>query len=443
MTTLHERSQPAAGADPDVDAVAAAHSFELRRATARQFAVHALLVAIGATSAIQVIGFTSTILTPVCLLLVPALFLMRPTAGQWGFLALAIGGLIAFFISSQINDLNMTDQRVLQWASFAVYFVGFVVLVNRDLTQACSLLCGLAVGTIAYYALPGSTYEAAFQSFADMWKYAFAPWVTIVGLYLLTWLRATLPLQAGFLLLLGGFSMQENYRSHAMVCLGSATILLIGWISAGKVPRWLQLSVVLGFAWALYTLAPKVAMSGIFGDAIARKTEIQVLAGVPMILAGRTESPLSVAAIMNRPWFGWGSADEISAEVFDHARSIAISFGFDPTLPIQTTWYLSNGAVSLHSVLLTAWAEGGVIAALLPIALLLAAVAIVWNSDRYGRWAPLAVVLAVQAMWDLLFSPTSYNLLPAFAMLAVLFTTCHLPRKTEKSPERLSLREVS
>lgn len=427
MTAVLQRPDPEASAGSDVDA--GPRSFELRRTRARSFAVNALLIVIGATSAIQVIGFTSTMLTPVCLLLVPGFLLMRPTWGQWAFLGLAIAGFVACFISSQLNDLSVMDQRVQQWASFAVYFVGFVVLVNRNVTQACSLMCGIALGTILYYELPGNTYEGAMTSFAEVWKYAWAPWVTIVLLYALTWLRATVPLQAAFLILLAGFSLEWNYRSHGMVCLGAAAILLVGWLAAGRVPRWLQLGVVAGLGVAAYTVLPRLAMSGLLGDAIARKTELQTSSGVPLILAGRTESPLSVAAIMDRPWFGWGAADNISAEVFEHGRSIAISIGFDPTLPIETSWYLSNGAVSLHSVLLTAWAEGGVIAALVPLAVLFAAVSVVWNASRYGKWAPLVVVVAIQAIWDLLFSPTSYGVLAIFAALAVVYTACHLPAR--------------
>lgn len=418
---------------PAAHVTAPSRAFELRRERARNFVLHAALIAIGATSAIQVIGFSSTMLSPVCLLLVPALLLMRPTLGQWVPLVLAVAGFIAFFVSSQLNDLSITDQRVQQWASFGLYFVGFIVLVDRNVAQACSLLCGIAIGAVLYYESPGNTYESL-TLFADVWKYAWAPWVTIVVLYALTWLRVNIPLQAVVLVLLAGFSMDQNYRSHAIVCLGAAAALLVGWISAGKVPRWLQLAVVAAIGTVLYVVAPKIAVTGVFGDAIARKTELQMTSGVPMILAGRTESPLSIAAIMERPWFGWGSADNISAEVFDRAKSIAIWIGFDPTLPIETSWYLSNGAVSLHSALLTAWAEGGVIAALLPLALLFAALAIVWNAVRYGRWAALVVTVAVQAAWDLLFSPTSYNILPTFAMLAVLFAACHLPKKSEAAP---------
>lgn len=403
-------------------------SFEMRRAQARRFATDAVLIALGATSAIQVMAFTSTMLSAACLVLAPALLLTRPTLGQWLPLALALVGFVAFFVSSRINDLGLLDQQVVQWASFAVYFVGFVVLAGRDLERGFSILCGIAIGTLIYYELPGNTY-ASLHVLADLWKYAWAPWVTTIALYVLTVLRVSVQLQAGFLLLLAGFSLEQNYRSHATVCIGAAAVLFVGWLAAGRIPRWMQLGVVAAFAAALYTVVPKIALSGIAGEAIQRKTELQTMSGVPLLLAGRTESPLSIAAILDRPWFGWGIADNISPEVFDRAKTIAIWIGFDPTLPVETTWYLSNGRVSLHSVLLAAWAEGGVLAALLPLGLLIAALAIIWNAPRYGRWAALAVVVSVQAVWDLLFSPTSYNILPTFAMLAVLFAAYHLPAK--------------
>jgi len=108
---------------------------------------------------------------------------------------------------------------------------------------------------------------------------------------------------------------------------------------------------------------------------------------------------------------------------------LAISLGFDPTQSFEQAWYAESGDVSLHSVLLAAWAEGGVFAALLPLGLLVAAVTIIFNASRYGRWAALAILVSVQAVWDLLFSPIGYNSLPGFAILAVLFGARHLPSK--------------
>ncbi|MCW2691052.1 MAG: hypothetical protein JWR37_5942 [Mycobacterium sp.] len=417
---------------PTADAPSA-RSFELRRAQAFRLLTDAVLVALGAVSGMQLGGFTLTMLTPICLVLAPAFFLSRPTLGQWLPLTLALVGFAAFFVSSQINHLSVTDQRVLQWAAFAVYYVGFLVLAGRDVERAFSLLCGIAIGTVIYYALPGGPFSG-FYLFADLWKYAWAPWVTIMILFVLTLLKVSVPLQAVFLIVLGGFSMVENFRSHAIVCVAAAAVLLVGRLATGTIPRWVQMAGVGAFGLGASTAVPAIALSGIAGDAIKRKTELQANSGVPPLLAGRTESPLSISAILDRPWFGWGTANNITPEVFERAKTLAIGLGFNPDFPIETSWYLANGAVSLHSVLLTAWAEGGLLAALLPIGLLAAALVIIWNAPRYGRWSALAVVVAVQAVWDLLFSPTSYNLLPTFAILLVVFAARHLPSRAESIP---------
>jgi hypothetical protein len=434
----------AAPPTPPVATLPSRGSFEIRRARARRVLTVVVLIALGATSGIHVLGYTLTGLIPVCLLLAPAVLLARPTLGQWLPLALAVIGFVAFFVSFQINHLSVIDQRgviderVLQWPAFAIYYVGFLVLAGRDLERACSILCGIAIGTLVYYLQPGKLPpDGAMDkwminlatTFSDIWKYAFGQWVVIIVVFLLIVLKVTVPLQAVFLVLLGGFSLVQQYRSLAANCVIAAVILLVSWLFAGKTARWLQLTIVAVFGTVIYTLVPKIVMSGLFGDAVRRQMEPQLDSGVPLILAGRTESPLSISAILSRPWFGWGSANNISTEVFEHAKTLAISLGFDPAFNFESLWYLKNGDVQLHSVLLGAWAEGGPFAGLLPLGLLVAALAIVWNAWRYGRWAALAVVVAVQAAWDLVFSPFAVNFLPGYAILAVLFAARHLPRE--------------
>jgi hypothetical protein len=418
-------------------------SFESRRRLAERLFVDLALIAVGATTVVQIMGYTLTLLTPICLLLAPALLLSKPTRGQLIPLAVAILGFSAFVVSAFVNDLAVgqfsslitTDQRVIQPLAFAIYYVGLFVLSGRDLERIFSLLAGIAIGSIGYITNAGYP-GAVMNTFESLWKYAWAPWATILILYLLAQLRVKLPVQATALFLLGGFSFSTNYRSHAIVCVATGAILLIGAMSGGSMARWFQLTVVGGFAAFIYVLVPRIALSGIAGEAVREKTELQQDAGVPMILAGRTESPLSLAAIWERPWFGWGTADNIDPAVFEHAKSLAISFGFDPSVPFEANWYLPNGSVSLHSILLSAWAEGGILAALLPITLLVFAVCVIWNASRYGRWAAVAVVVAVQATWDLLFSPTSYNMIPVLAVLAVVFVARHLPPKhSEAEPD--------
>lgn len=405
-------------------------TFESRRLSARRALTVVVLVGLGATSAIQLQGFTLTMFAPVCLFLAPAWFLTRPTLGQWLPLVLAIIGFVAFCISAQLNDLSMVDERVQQWAVFAVYYVGVVVLVGRDLLRCCSVYCGIAIGTAIYGLLPGNASAALYRSAADVWKYGLGQWAVIIVLFIVVILRFPLPLQALVLIAIGVFSMAQDYRSLATNCVLAGVIVLVGSLSAGKLSRWLQFVVVAAWGFAVYMWLPRLAASGLFGTAIQRKTESQLAEGVPLILAGRTESPLSVSAILERPWFGWASANNISAEVFDQAKRLAIAVGFDPTAALESSWYYPNGDVSLHSILLGAWAEAGLFSALLPLGLIIAALVMIWNAPRYGRWAALVIAVSIQAVWDLLFSPWSYGGLTGFVLLAVLFSARHLPAKS-------------
>ncbi len=417
-------------------------AFMRRRLLSREVFSSLALMLVGVTSGAQVMGFTVTGLSGLCFLLAPALLLTSTTVGQRVVITVSLLAFISFAISSQLNNVSVVDQRVIQWGSFLVYFVGFTVIAGRDLARLFSLATGLCVGSCLYYATSGLS-VGGLNGFADMWKYAYAPWVTVIGLFVLVRLRVSQSLQAVFLVLLAGASLVLNFRSHALVCLGSAAILLVTHFLGGKMSRVAQIGIVAVFGYALGTVIPAIARSGIAGQAVKLKTESQEISGVPSILAGRTESPLSIAAIMDKPFFGWGSANNITDEVFAHGEKIAASVGFDPSLQFNVLWHLPNGDTSLHSVLFSTWAEGGVFAALAPLMLLAIAATVVWNCPRYGVWAAPVVFIAIQAGWDLMFSPVSYNLLAIFAVLTVAFTSKHLlgrppgaRRRTETASQR-------
>ena len=76
--------------------------------------------------------------------------------------------------------------------------------------------------------------------------------------------------------------------------------------------------------------------------------------------------------------------------------------GFAPTFPFELYWRLPPSDYSaIHSILLGSWAEGGVLAVLLPLWLLVACIGVVWNNARFGRWTPLVLTVALQGIWDL------------------------------------------
>jgi hypothetical protein len=79
----------------------------------------------------------------------------------------------------------------------------------------------------------------------------------------------------------------------------------------------------------------------------------------------------------------------------------------------------------MHSSLLGSWAEGGLLAVLLPAWLLVACIGLVWNNGRFGHWAPLVVTLGLQGMWDLIYAPWTYNMIAEYACVALFFCAVH------------------
>jgi hypothetical protein len=79
--------------------------------------------------------------------------------------------------------------------------------------------------------------------------------------------------------------------------------------------------------------------------------------------------------------------------------------------------------------------EGGFLAVLLPLWLLAACVGVVWNSSRFGRWAPLVVTVAFQGIWDLLYAPWTYNMIAEFACIALFYCAVHFRGPVSVAPD--------
>ncbi len=76
---------------------------------------------------------------------------------------------------------------------------------------------------------------------------------------------------------------------------------------------------------------------------------------------------------------------KLTPELYAQAEHLAVRMGLAPTFPFELYWRLPPSDCSaMHSILLGSWAEGGVLAALLPAWLLAACIATVWNSTRFG-----------------------------------------------------------
>lgn len=384
----------------------------------------AALVAVGAISGLQLAGYTLTGLSVVCLVLAPAFLFMVHRGADLLPPTLALLGAVSFIASCLVNDVSLLWANVFASASFALYFVGLTVLTGRSIERIAMVLAGLGCGTIIFFVSKGIALTNT-GNLQDVWKYGIAPGATIILVVALTVARTRVLVQSTALFLLGLASLGLNYRSHALVCFLAAAILVTHKVFGSRIGRGWQFLGIIAFGQAFSYILPIIGRSGLFGAALQAKS-IQQDTDMPLLLAGRTEPPMSLTAIFDRPLLGWGSATNLTPDVYNRAEHLAVDIGYPPTFPFEGYWRLpATDYSAMHSILLGSWAEGGVLSALLPGWLLVACVAMVWNNQRFGRWAALALVVALQAIWDLLFAPWTYNMVPMCACAALLFCATH------------------
>ncbi|WP_415976054.1 hypothetical protein [Rhodococcus sp. 077-4] len=374
------------------------------------------LFMLGGTSALPLMNFTVTGFSVVCVAIGLAYMLPGPRRRTALPLVLAAVGTAAYLTSAWVNGTSYLSPDVFAFASFALYFCGITVLAH-DIERIATVLLGIAFGSVFFYAMIG-TFLTSAGSVVDLWKYGVAPSATIAVLYVLAVRRVHTPAVVAALMALGALSLVLNFRSHAVICCAVVLLLLLSKYRRGALSLGTRVVTLGVFAVAFTWMLEYSARAGLLGGSLREKVLMQSDGSIPMLLAGRTEPPLSLTAIAQQPLLGWGEADNISHDAYVQAQHVAMALGFDRSFPFEYAWKLSDGSISLHSILLGSWAEAGVLAVLLPLWLLWACYRLIFVADSAGAWTPLMMYLGMQAIWDILYSPWSYNLPAVFACLA-------------------------
>lgn len=385
----------------------------------------AFLFVLGAASALPLMNFTVTGFSLVCCAVAVAYLLPSTRRRNHVPLLFAALGTAAYLASAWVNATSFFAPNVLAFGAFALYFCGISVLA-RDIARIATVMVGIAFGTTVFFVLIGTLLTST-GSVVDLWKYGIAPATTVFVLYLAASNNASWRTATAALALLGCASLVLNYRSHALVCFGVALLLILSRYKRGSLSVTTRLASVVIFGAVFSWLLEFAARDGLLGQSLREKVLMQSNSSVPMLLAGRTEPPLSLTAIAQRPWLGWGEADNISHTAYTQAQQLAMNLGFDRSFPFEYAWKLPNGSISLHSILLGSWAEAGVLAALLPLWLLWASYRLIFVSGDAGPWTPVLMYLGMQASWDIIFSPWSYNLPAVFAVVACSYVALQSP----------------
>lgn len=393
---------------------------------------HLAVFAVGATSGLHILQYAVTGLSLVCLLLVPAYLLMTHRAADVLPVLLGAVGWISFAISALVNDVSLLWPNSLGPLAFSLYLIGLTVLTGRSLDLIAWVTGGIGLGSVIFFVSHGIELTKL-GGFLFLWKYGVAPPFTLVLLVVMATAKVRPRRQAAVLVALGLSSLILNFRSHALVCLLAGAVIFTYSVFGNRVKRGWQFAGVLGFGLLFGKVMPVLARTGIFGSTLQTKTFEQDSTQLPILLAGRTEPPMSITAIMDHPLLGWGSALRLTPDFYTRAEHLAVRWGYQPNFPFDAYWRLPPNDYSFHSILLGSWAEGGLLAALLPAWLLVACVGLVWNFTRYGKWGPLVITLGLQTFWDLLYNPWMYNAPAVYACLALLFCARHF-RGSPTSP---------
>lgn len=308
------------------------------------------------------------------------------------------------FPSSGVGEFGIGGLLILGFARLA-----------PDVDRAAHLTLTVAAANATYYLVVPQANTAG--SFALLWKYGLAYPAVFAVMYALCRRQRRL-LTSAALLVFGCISFLFDYRSAGLVCfLALAISSAAQRRQSGRPLRVLLLG--LAAAFALSSLLPMAIESGWFGSEVQQRTAGQIDQNGSLLLGGRKEPPLSIAAIRERPLTGWGSAENIDPATVSRAIVLAQqTFDMGSSDTFLPTWFREDGRVSLHSILLNAWVEAGVLAAVFPLSLVIVAgIALV---RCHGRWAPLVAVASAATVWNVLFSPWGNSQVVMLAVATVL-----------------------
>ena len=374
--------------------------------------------AFGATSALQLGGVVYTMLSALSCLLLPA-FLAGTERSK--FVVLLIGtsvtSQLAILSSSLVNGQQVLTSSSLSIAVFAVQFLAAYLVVNKDSRNVLAYTAGTASGTVVWYVVEGT--EFSNQDVANLWKYGVAVPITLIAMVFCSLRRYPAGRSVAILMILAAVSVALDFRSHALICLACSLIFALQGGFRRSVPFFLLVP-ILGVA-ALGVQS--AAASGVVGTDASQKFVEQEDVNPNLVLSGRTEVPVFLAAVLDSPIMGHGAKPEVSRDVDSAAVGLAYSLGYyEPSELRRLTWYDDDYVITDHSIVLSSWVQGGLLALALPILLVSVALSLLRGRRSPSSSARFAgQYLAAQMVWDLLFSPLSYGVISLWVCLSLFY----------------------
>jgi len=280
-----------------------------------------------------------------------------------------------------------------------LYWVFSWLILGED--RLTYYLVGYALSSIPRYFLIPLIYDHG-----DPWKFVFGPNITLLVMLFLP--RIKIQHFYKLLIIVGLVSVHLLLGSRS---LGIITLLaLLSFYKPDKssmsAPQ-MFITLILGcaFVFIFASVYGNLASKGVLGQQQQIKYSTQKSAG-PLILTGRSELLYEISAISETRIFGLGSNPYLNDKVLERVASEEYRFGVKHEATSSYLGYRTNLKIPNHSMIFTAWLEGGILAAIFWFYLLKLGVS--WFMRTSGKAKPFGLVanyLAINFFWALLFSP--------------------------------------
>lgn len=351
-------------------------------------------------------------------LLLAPLWLRTVRQYVWGSVPFVLGGLTllsGWVLTEYARQTHATSSAAL--LGYSLLFLSFVTGVGV-LLWARSLLGAAApvwfgVGLLAHVVLAAPT--------PNLWKYTLSIPTAVILLAIAAWRRS----RALELLTLAGLiavsAVRDSRSLASMLVMAFALVVwqvIRGWLRIRSTAfRTLVTVALLGIA--TYAMMQALILDGYLGEAARDRTLQQLDASGTLITGGRPELGASVALIARQPW-GYGAGTQPTLSDILAAKSGMSALNYNPNNG-YVEQYLFGQGFEVHSVIGDLWIHFGVVGALLSVALVVMVVTGTATRVATGQASALVLFLAVQTVWDQLFSPF-YTESIAVLMLAVAVT---------------------
>lgn len=194
----------------------------------------------------------------------------------------------------------------------------------------------------------------------------------------------------------------------------------------------LSLAIAAGYSSLIWATEKRLLPAG-----VQERTEAQVYSQYGLAATARPETAAAVSAIAERPWIGWGSTAYDRVIWSYYVDLLTANWRERPDFRIiyQDTFYQEwAGGLPSHSHYFGAWVDGGILASLSWLAVLVISLLAIMQGLAWRHpIVPVVLFVASTTIWDVLFSPGPHRMDMALRLTLLTFVLTFLANARRSS----------